>query len=192
MFRQITFKIQGLVPTLMHNGQMADPLNQYAKALKAISSKKKKTDADFENMAMIEWEGGLYFNHEGRIVWPGHVLEGAMGEAAAKLKLKKVAQGALLVEEDAVLEYDGPKDLDSLKKDPRFRITTGVKVQRARIMRTRPYFPNWSLQFTVTYDPSLLDERQVTQIVEILGSKVGLSDFRPKYGRFKVVSAVTA
>jgi hypothetical protein len=189
MFNKIMFKIQGLSPTMMHNGQLANPLNPYAKALKAVSSKRKKTDEDFEKMAMIEWEGSLYFNHKGQIVWPGHVLEGALCGAAAKQKLKKVAQSGMFVEEDAVLEYDGPKDIEALKKDPKFRFTTGVRVQNARIMRTRPFFQNWGLSFVITYDPSLFDEQQVIQIVEILGAKVGLSDFRPRYGRFTVVSA---
>jgi hypothetical protein len=31
--------IEGTAPIIMHNGQTADPLNQYAKAIKQISGK---------------------------------------------------------------------------------------------------------------------------------------------------------
>jgi len=47
---------------IMHNGQTADPLNPFSKAMKEISSKRKKTDTDYEAMANIEYRAGLYLN----------------------------------------------------------------------------------------------------------------------------------
>ena len=40
---------------IMHNGQTADPLNPFSKAMKEISGKRKKTDTDYEAMANIEF-----------------------------------------------------------------------------------------------------------------------------------------
>ena len=45
---------------LMHNGQLSDPLNEWTKAKKKITDKKKKTDADHEEVSRLEWMGGLY------------------------------------------------------------------------------------------------------------------------------------
>ena len=37
------FKIEGISPLLMHNEQLADPLNAFAQQVAEISSKRKKT-----------------------------------------------------------------------------------------------------------------------------------------------------
>jgi hypothetical protein len=60
-----------------------------------------------------------------------------------------------------------------------------VVVQRARIMRERPRFDNWGLSFVI----ETLDEQlPVSAIKEILdyAGKVGLGDYRPRFGRFIV------
>ena len=50
--------IKGVSPLLLHNGQTANPLNKYARQLKAVSGKRNKTDEDFEAMAKIEFLAG--------------------------------------------------------------------------------------------------------------------------------------
>lgn len=52
---------------LMHNGQLADPSNEWARAIKEISGKRAKTAADYEEMARLEWLGSLYLNQHGPI-----------------------------------------------------------------------------------------------------------------------------
>jgi hypothetical protein len=46
MYKLLSLTIVGTAPLLMHNGQTADPLNKYAKMLKSVSGKRKKTEAD--------------------------------------------------------------------------------------------------------------------------------------------------
>ena len=55
-----TYRIEGVDPILMHNGQLANPRNSYAKSMKAISSKRNKTGDDFDELARLEFCGGLY------------------------------------------------------------------------------------------------------------------------------------
>lgn len=55
MLEELKIKIVGISPLLMHNGQTSDPLNRFSKQLKAVSSKRKKSDEDYEEMARIEW-----------------------------------------------------------------------------------------------------------------------------------------
>ena len=179
-----------MTPHIQHNGQLADPLNAYAKAMKEISSKKKKTDQDHEKLADIEWMGGLYLNGDGRVIVPSYVLEGALVEAAKKHRLGEYAKGGIFVDCEPLLDYHGPKDVKELQKLPNFRHRVGVKIQQSRIMRTRPLFEAWGLTFYVDYDPELLNFDQVGQIVKTLGSKVGLSDYRPKFGRFVMTECV--
>jgi hypothetical protein len=56
-------------------------------------------------------------------------------------------------------------------------------------MRTRPIFPEWELEFTVEYSPDLVQRDRLEEWVEVAGRQIGLSDWRPNYGRFEVVSA---
>ena len=184
---KLTFHITGESPLLMHNGQLADPLNKWTRALKEVSSKRAKTDADYEEMARLEYMGGLYINGDGPCI-PGEVMEGALngkGGAARKHKMGKQAAAGLYCA-DANLEYDGPRDPKELWESGEFVLRNGVKVGTARVMRTRPMFKEWAATVTVYFDPHQLNEAQVVQFMEIAGTEVGLMDWRPKFGRFTV------
>ena len=189
MHREIMFKIKGLSPLMLHNGQLADPLNPYTKRVKAITSKRKKTDEDYEALYQIEWEGSLYLNSDRRVVFPGLNLESAMVEGAKKQKMGDAAKAGILIEDDFLIEYDGPKDLEKLKADKRFRDIRGTRVQNGRVMRCRPIFIPWGLSFTLHYLPEMMNESQVVEILATVGRIIGIGDFTPKYGRFSVEKA---
>lgn len=57
-----TYKVTliGEAPIMLNNDQTADPLNHIAKAIKKISNKNKKTEADHLELSKLEWFGGLY------------------------------------------------------------------------------------------------------------------------------------
>jgi len=65
-----------------------------------------------------------------------------------------------------------------------------IPATRGRVIRHRPRLDEWKAKFEIEYDESLLTERQVRQIVDDAGSRVGLLDFRPEkkgpFGRFIV------
>jgi hypothetical protein len=88
---------------IMHNGQTADPLNSFSKAMKEISGKRKKTDADFEALANIEYQAGLYLNAKGQVIIPSRVLESVLVEGAKKSKEGKLALSGMFVDTDAIL-----------------------------------------------------------------------------------------
>jgi len=77
----------------MHNGQLADPSNWYSRAIKAISGKRGKTEADYQEMARLEWMGSLYLA-QGVPCIPGYVLEATLiGRGGAARKEKMGRQG---------------------------------------------------------------------------------------------------
>jgi hypothetical protein len=61
-----------------------------------------------------------------------------------------------------------------------------VNVQRAKIVRTRPMFKDWSCEIELNVNTENFDITDVTEILEHCGDNVGLCDWRPKYGRFTV------
>jgi len=185
----VQIRFQGVSPLLCHNGQTADPRNTFAKAMKAISGKRKKTDADYDEMARLEWLAGLYRTSDD-IVIPDYVIESTMIAGAKKSKRGPQAKCGLFFTQHASLQFVGKPDsitdetLAEMFSSGDFTHTIGVKVSMSKVMRTRPIFRNWSLDAIAQYDPDVLNLRDVEEIATDAGKLVGLGDWRPKHGRF--------
>lgn len=185
--KTLTFQIRGVTPILFHNGQTADPLNEWTKRIKSISGKRKKTDADLEKMAEYEWKAGLYVS-SGQVAVSANMIHGMLIEAAKKEKKGPLAKAGIWFTQDFFpLTYEGPREIDELWQDERFRLTVGVRVQKNRIMRTRPKFDHWELEFSCDTDDTQINKSDVEGMLEIGGQMVGLGDWRPRYGRFELV-----
>lgn len=186
-YKVVNVEIEGDGGIVLHNGQTANPLNPYAKAIKQISSKRKKVDADHEAMAELEWEAGLYLDDGKNVYLPGYVIEACIVNGAKKTKDGQTAKTCLFVDGDAEFFVDGKSiKLDDIKGNPKYQLAVPVKVQTARIMRTRPMFKNWSAKFTLHLMKDVANTQAVKDWVQNAGSLVGLCDWRPRYGRFRV------
>jgi hypothetical protein len=188
MYRTLAVHIKGTAPLILHNGQLADPLNPAAKRLRSLTGKRKKTDADFEAIALAEWEGGLYLDADHQPIIPGENIEAGLIRAATRIRLGETVKMAVLSDGNWRILHDGPKTLDGLRADKRFHDTRGVRISKSRIMRSRPIFRTWELKFELMFEEEDLNEEQVIQLLEILSRNVGLGDFRPRFGRFKIIS----
>ena len=182
-YQRLKFRLTGVSPLVCHNGRLANPLDPMAKALKAVSGKRGKTDADFEEMARIEFLGSLYVGEDGPCI-PGEMLEAMLTAAAKKNKRGPQAKAGLLSDGMHRLNYEGPRTPDLLWADEGFRLVAGVRVGQARIMRTRPIFRDWSSEIFVDFLPGQLNRGEVAEMVRIAGEVVGLGDWRPRFGRF--------
>jgi hypothetical protein len=181
-----SYDIKGVLPCLMHNGQLADPLNKFSKEIKKLTGLRKRTDAQIWEIARLEFLGGLYCNSHGPY-WPAENIKTMLKNAAKRVKLGTTVDSAVLVEGDCPLIYNGPKDPDELW-EKQWYLRTGCGNKGNTIIRTRPKFDNWAIKFTTLIRTSLLNVEQMDEIVEI-STMEGLSDWRPRYGRF-VVTAI--
>lgn len=161
-------------------------MNQFSKAIKLISGKRKKTDADFAEMARLEWHGGLYI-YNGKPAITGPMVKAMLVAAAKKSKLGKQFTAGLFITGLFSLEYDGPTEIDALWEDDRFRLGALVKVGTSKVMRTRPKFDNWALSFTVLRDDTQVSEAELNEALVLAGQIIGLGDWRPEHGRFTVI-----
>lgn len=177
--KDLRIKFTGATPLLLHNGRLADPTYEFTKALKKISGKRKKTDADFEEMARIEWYGGLYLNDQGQIIVPSEMVEAAMKEAAKRDKKGKAVDRALVCLQTSPLDYGTSKTLDEMWADPKFRLTCGVKIKQNRVMRTRPKFDSWSFEAYFRYDEYVLEQGDL----ESFAKNATFGDWRPRFGQ---------
>ncbi len=184
-YKPLKFKITGVAPLLMHNGQTADPLNPHSQSIAEITSKRKKTEADYRELARREWYAGLYLM-DGEPCIPAEVWEAALIKGARKEKRGPNAQAGLIVENNSKLEYDGPRKPDKLWEDERFRLRIPAKVTMSRVIRTRPRFDNWRAEVIVKYLPELLNPKEVRSFLVTAGEQIGLLDWRPRFGRFAV------
>lgn len=82
---QIKLRLIGQTPFLMHNSRLANPLDVYTKEIAKRSGKRKKTEEDIEELARLEWEGGLYLN-DGEIKIPMRVVNKTLERGATKQK----------------------------------------------------------------------------------------------------------
>ena len=182
----ILIKITGTRPLLMHSDKFSDPLNPLTKEHKALTSKRKKTDDDHEQIAKSEWLGGMYYDEKIGPYLPGVNIEAAMIAGGKLSKLGTALKRSVeVMEERCAVEYDGPRTLEKLWAAG-FYDARSVKVQQARLMRYRPMFRQWSTTCTIAFDPETIDRNQVIKCMADGGMYCGVGDYRPKFGRFSV------
>jgi hypothetical protein len=184
-YKPLSFRITGAAPLLMHNGQLADPLNQFSQSIAALTSKRKKVEADHREIERREFMGGLYLMN-GEPCLPAEMIEAVLIKGAMKEKRGPAAKAGLLVESNSPLLYKGPRSPDALWKDESFRLRISARVTTSRVMRTRPRFDDWSADITVRFLPSLLNEADIESFLVTAGEQIGIGDWRPRFGRFTV------
>lgn len=186
MFEKINAVLTGVAPILLHNGQLADPLNKWTKALKEVTSKRKKTDVDHEEVARLEWFGSLYVGDDGGPCVTGEMIEAWVKDGAKKSKLGKQVSASVFCDADSfAIKYKGTRDPEKMWAQGKFRDVRGVKVGQARVMRCRPILRDWSVEIALAYNPELITRSQLTKALADAGAW-GLGDYRPRFGRCTV------
>jgi hypothetical protein len=186
---QQSFKrsLQSAAPLLLNNGQLANPLNPIAQAMKRITRKgKNRTEADLLELAKLEWTGSLYLKG-GRVCIPGAMIDACMINAAKKSRRGQQAKAGMYSIDDFLLQFDGPEIIENLWQDDRFRFTANCRPQgKSTVMRTRPIFETWTLDIEIVFNDELLSENDLQEILFIGGRDVGVGNWRPRFGRFSI------
>lgn len=172
---------------LMHNEQLADPLNDYTKMLKAVTSKRKKTDDDHIEIARIEYQGGLYHDEKFGPYVPDKWLHSMLIEGARRNKMGKEFESFIQIEQEInPLAYKGPREREKLWKE-KFYDRRCVGNQMNRVVRTRPRFLNATLPFSIIILEGGPDIAVVREATDVASVAVGLGDGRPRFaGKFFV------
>lgn len=184
---------------VVHNERLADPLDTITRAIGAISKKRNKTIPDHEEIARLEWHGGLYTAKpieaadgdlqipEGAVpTLPAWNMIRCLQDGAKRHKRgADVLRGIHPLVEHVPLEYDGPTDLTVMWKSGEFSLRKTVGVQRARTTRTRPIFYPWRAALPIELDPIVFDLDTVATLWSDAGRYAGIGEMRPVYGRFE-------
>lgn len=184
---QAIIRIKGTKPLIVHdNSHLANPLDEITKAIKVLTGKTPKTEADLLEISRLEWVGSLYYNSDLGPIMPMRCLKAMLRSAAKKQKQGKIVQESVFIAEDVPILYEGPRDITKLWKDGRFVLTTPCKVNNSIVMRTRPIFKEWEIEFVVDFEETQLNPEVLRNILTVAGLRTALCDWRPEYGRFSV------
>ena len=175
--------LTGVSPLLMHNGAAGLDTRSPAKLEIASIAKKRgsnRTETDDARLVELECQNGLYLDDGGRPTLPASAIRGAIEAAARKTKQGPAVREGLLVESVDRFDYDEDELGTTVEEiGKRAQFTVPVVVQRARILRTRPKFDEWSVTCTVDVDDEQVDRPMLTAWLDVAGRRVGLGDWRP-------------
>lgn len=182
----VRLTLTGSTPLVMHNVQLADKENHWAKLIAQITGKRKKTPADDFEVGHLEFLGSLYWESDIGLHIPTWNIIACFGQAATVFRLGKAVFQAVAPTTDRVpLIYEGPRDPEKLWERPEFRFRKSVGVQRAKVTRVRPIFRKWALELDLALEESVLDPEDFSRVVTLAGRSQGLLDARKLgYGRF--------
>lgn len=174
MAYEVQVKIAGIATLLQHRYRFKDETND--------KTTRKTGRPDYSE----EWRTALYVDETGMIYEPASHIEGALVRAAGNFQItgrskktyRELVKSAVFVTPDAI-----PLG----KKEPDFIHKARVIVSRSAVERLRPAFRVWELSFTIQVLDDQLDKQVVQQILQHAGQYQGIGDYRPRYGRFRVV-----
>ena len=171
MIKSVKVTIKGQTPLLMH----AFPMEP----IEAMEKKTKEEQAELAAYRDPDTKG-LYV--PGVAIQRGLIGAATYSKGKGRGSLQKAAAACLMVSPERI-----PLGVDTYKIDSRPVV---VPATGGRIMRHRPRLDDWKITFILEYDDTLLTEQQVRRIVDDMGQRVGLLDFRPEkkgpFGRFVV------
>ena len=184
--------LTGVAPIILHNGAAGLDTRSPAKLeISAITKKRgsNRTEADDIRLIELECQNSLYLDDDGRPTIPASAVRACIEKGARKGKQGGQVREGLIVESVDSFTYDVARYGSTVEElGKRAQFTVPVVVQRARILRTRAKFDEWTVVCTVDADDELVDRAQLTAWLDVAGRRIGLCDWRPEksgqYGRF--------
>lgn len=178
--------IEGTSPLLQHRFPDDGALEETSNA---VETRDKYAD---------DWKKAAYVTENGDLYQPAIHIEECLKKAAVNYKVagrrgktfKDAFSAGIFVRPDFIPH--GIKMPDQISRDPSGRVycdVRPVRVQRARVMRQRFAFAvGWRLAFDIEFNEDLVDAKVIQKVLQDGGEQVGIGDFRPRFGRFRVAS----
>lgn len=122
---------------------------------------------------------------KGEIVEPATHIEKAMEKMATGFKWENKK-----TYKDLVRAFVTVEPLFIPHKKPKWEVFSTpvvIKATKGRIMRHRPMFPDWELEFDIVVKNPELKLSVLEAMLRAAGEFNGIGDYRPKFGLFMVV-----
>lgn len=160
--KTVKVTIEGISALLMHKFPM-----------EPVAAMEKKTAAE-----QAEYAAYRDPDNDGKLYLPGIAVQRALISAAVfskgkgRASLQKPVAACVQVDPERI-----PLGVKDYNIDSRPVVIPATK---GRIMRHRPRLDEWKASFTIEFDDELVTAIQLRTIVDDMGKRVGLLDFRPE------------
>lgn len=117
------------------------------------------------------YENSIYYTDDGRPGFPASAIKKACVGACRFLDMKMTeARGAFYIMGD-ILPIDGAHEMHEAI----------VRLQgRTADLRYRAIFKDWSITATVMYNPRVISQESIVNLLETAGFHIGIGDWRPE------------
>jgi len=148
---------------------------------------------------MDEWEEANYLkklnrriiNGKSEVIQPEFAVHAMIITACMKLKKSppkeigrtwtSYVKSSVIISEPAVISYDEIIPFGTMVNG-----NPSAKGKSSKVYKVRPLIRGWSTEITLIDLNDMMNKQVVTDIIDTAGKFVGLSDWRPQYGRFKI------
>lgn len=167
-------------------------INRFKEQSEVVQHMKKSGKRDY-GTPRHQAEESAYMDDDGKCWVPGTWVKGSLTTVSSDYKLpssrksvKSVIGGSIICTEEKIyfLEKYTKKNIEVDSRP--------CVVQRARIMRHRARFEEWSLRFHLEIEDSILQPENCHTMLSDAGKRAGIGDFRASkggpFGRFLVSS----
>jgi hypothetical protein len=200
-FRRFELTVEGTRPIILSNPCTIDTLGPHAAAIKYYTGLKKNRNE--HALRRLHWLFSGYWGTEGEFVYgpdldgdsrfdgfsdpylPAQNLQRCIRDGATAWKLGKDTKRAIVVENDAELIYDGPKNANAMYIDSRY---ASIAPTGRGTMAVRVRIPHWSANYKLLVNDEIIDPMTLAKILDRAGIAEGLGTWRPMHGRFQVAS----
>lgn len=187
--QSIKFKMTGVCPLMLNNPQTVNPMNDYAKQLKALTSKRSRTDDDQNEIMHIRFLASPYLNKKMQYIIPANMIFKSFEDGAKENRLGKKFEQSVFVLNDALLKFDEngctPEELWENFADKYVDIRP-VGIKKSMVVTARMIIPEWSLESELLFDESQLNKSEIWLAMTNAGLRHGIGTYRQCYGRYKV------
>jgi hypothetical protein len=174
------FKIVGTSPLLQNN-----PAEFIGKTEGSDLAAKKNYDDMEEAMLRVYRDGDGNFCHPAE-AFLRSMVRAVTGKKFGRVSAPSLIRGAVFLAESMVmLECPDGTPLTTFSIDRRSVVIN----KRARVLRCRPVWPEWSLRLPLEINTALVSKENISDALALAGVTVGVGDFRPEkgggFGRFQ-------
>ena len=177
----VEVQIRGIAPLLQNNRLGSE------EQIKGGDGRRRKTAGASNNTE--EWKGKLYKDDQGKLVHPTSAIEKCLELSAREFKADKrrtmrdVIKACVFAEKPFARINKAVESPDFIHECPFVNPNT-----KGSGIRYRPAFKEgWTMDFKLNVmDEEAVPVERLKEIFDFGGARIGIGDWRPKYGRFLV------
>lgn len=170
----VKWKLTGITPLMQSNPEsMLEDSAPKDEDSPTVTKKKKYNDKQEAEIRTYRHDG--HFCHPTSAFRVG-LLKAGVGRKFGKTSAATMCEGGVFPVGEFVVICDAKfKPAKKYVIDKR-----SVVIGGSRILRCRPKFETWTMIIELEVDAEIISAEQVTQLLNVMGSKLGLGEYRPE------------